>query len=539
MTIKRAAAFFLLLAMLFTLTACKAHKAKNADKTINYNLASDPQTLDPQIATDTPSITAIQALYEGLARLDAKENAIPGVAQSWEHNADSTQFTFHLRSDAKWSKKKYGSVTAQDFVFAFRRALDPTTGSTTCSQMFSIKNARKVHVGQLPVSQLGVAAKDSKTLVVDLEYSSPDFPKLTASAVFMPCNETFFNSTSGRYGLETEYVLGNGPFCIDGAYGWAHDKYLNLARSDNYSGKNAPLPSSVDFSIGSKTVDISDPISALKNQSVDAVPISSSLTDSAQAIGCTLASFQDTTWGLCFNTQSQVFKNLKMRSSFIQAFNRSKVLSHIPRGSSAAENIILPETTLDGQKYRSLAGGPFYLKQSSNASQILASGLSELHLSSMDSIDVYCPDDANIKLMVTEMIAAWNKQFSNYFNMQPLSSSALQNRLQSGNYDVIICSVKPAGDGPLAVLSKFTSNSTDNPANWKDSAYDSLVSSAQGKSAKEAAAAYTAAEKRLNEQAVFYPLYYEKSYYALAKGVTGIIFHPYQGGADFINAGKE
>ena len=73
----------------------------------------------------------------------------------------------------------------------------------------------------------------------------------------------------------------------------------------------------------------------------------------------------------------------------------------------------------------------------------------------------------------------------------------------------------------------------------KDSSYDALVSAAQTKSGPGAAAAYGAAEKYLNQQAVFYPLYYGKTYYAVAKGVTGIIFHPYGGGVDFINAGKE
>lgn len=539
MIIKKAVALILAAAMLFSFSACKTHRAKNADKTMNYNLASEPSTLDPQIAADTSSVITIQALFEGLARLDSKENPIPGVAESWEHNSDNTQFTFHLRSNAKWSDKKYGSVTAADFVFSFQRALDPKTGSSTSTQMYMIKNARQIHAGKLPTSQLGVTAKDAKTLVVDLEYSCPDFPKLTASPVYMPCNQNFFNYTSGRYGLESKYLLGNGPFCIDGAYGWEHGKYLNLARSDTYSGKSIPLPSAVDFSIGSSSVNLSDPVAILKNQSVDAAPISSSQIDAAKAIGCTFTSFQDTTWGLCFNTQSSVFKNRKARSAFLQALNRSAVLSHIPTGSSAAENIILPETTLDGHLYRSLAGGPFYLKQSAQASQTLSSGLKELNLSSMDSVTVYCPDDANIKLMLNEMIASWNKQFNNYFNMKPLSNDDLQSRMQSGDYSIIICSVKPASDGPLAFLSQFTSNSSNNPAMWKDSTYDSLVASAQTKSGKDAATLYAAAEKRLNEQAVFYPLYYEKSYYALAKGVTGIIFHPYQGGADFINAGKE
>lgn len=536
MRIKRAAALILAAAMIFSFSACKKGGPQNAGKTIRYSISADPTTLDPQIAADTPSIIAVEALFEGLTRLDANENPQPGVAETWEHNADNTQFTFHLRANAQWSDKDYGSaVTAENFVFAFRRALDPKTGSTTCSQMYCIKNAKKIHAGQLSTDQLGVAAKDDKTLVVSLEYSCPDFPKLTAAAVFMPCNEKFFNYTAGRYGLETAYVLGNGPFCIDGAYGWEHGKSMNLAKSDTYAGKRAPLPSAVDLTVGSG--DAATLAASLAK--FDAVQVTASQLDAAQALGCTFVSVQDTTWGLCFNTQSQIFKNEKMRRAFLQAFSRKAVLAHLPKGSAAAENIILPSTTLDGQVYRTLAGGPFYLKQDAKASQTLYAGMKELGVSDLEALAVLCPDDTNTKLMVNEMIASWNSQFNNYFNINPQSASSLNSLVLSGDYAVAVCSIKPGGDGPLSTLSLFASSSSANPAGLKDPAYDALLAVAQSKSGAGAAAAYAEAEKYLNQKAVFYPLYYEKSYYALAKGVTGIIFHPYGGGVDFIGAGKE
>lgn len=539
MTIKKTVALFLVVSILFPFSACHGGKAKNAGKTINYHLTSDPVTLDPQIASDTPSLTVIQSLFEGLTRLDANEKPQPGAAKTWESNADGTQFTFHLRSDAKWPDKKYGpAVSAADFVFAFQRALDPKTGSTTCMQMYCIKNAKEIHTGKLPVNRLGVTAKDALTLVVDLAYPCPDFPKMTASAVFMPCNQKFFDDTAGRYGLEAKYFLGNGPFCINGAYGWEHGKYLNLAKSSAYRGKNQPLPSSVDFNIGGTSADLSNEAAVLSKLSIDAAQIPASKIDSARSLGCTFASVQDTTWGLGFNTQSSLFKNEAMRRAFVQAFRRSAVLSHLPEDTEAADNIILPKTELDGQVYRSLAGGPFYLKQSSSAPQLLRQGMKELGVDKVSSVSVLCPDDASVKLMVNEMIAAWNQQFNNYFNIKPVSLTTLASRIASGNYNIAVYPVTPSADGPYALLSAFLSTSTANPAGLKDAAFDSLVLSAQTQSGPKAAAGYAAAEKYLNEKAVFYPLYYGKTYYALAKGVTGIIFHPYGGGVDFINAGK-
>jgi oligopeptide transport system substrate-binding protein len=529
---------FLILAAFFSvLTGCKSGKPSNADKTIVYGLEEDPKTLDPQIASDASSITAVEALFEGLVRLDSKENAIPGVAERWQANTDSTEFTFFLRDGAKWSNQK--PVTADDFVYAFRRAVSPQTNSPACSQMFCLKNARQVHTGTLPVEKLGVSAADSHTLKVELESSYPDFPKLTANTVFMPCNQAFFESTSGRYGLDSSFVLGNGPFRIDGKYGWVHDQYLNLKRSSAYSGGQSPLPSNVDICVNGKDNDLSDPVAALKNGTVDAISVSASQAREAKKNGCTIVSFQNSTWGLCLNTSSSLMKNVNVRKAFIQALDRKKVLAHLPQDTSEANAILLPGTTFLGENYRKLAGNPFLLSQDAQAAHTLAAGLSELGLSEVKSINVLCPDDENVKLMLNEMIISWNSQFHNYFNMEAMDETTLFSKVQSGDYAAALYPIVPDGDGPSQVLSLFRSKAEGNFTGYSNTAYDSLLAKAEAGKGTEAAADYAAAEEYLNRQAVFYPLYYGKRYYAMAKGVSGIVSHPYQGGVDFIGAGKE
>jgi oligopeptide transport system substrate-binding protein len=530
----------LCLSILFTLSACKKQEAKNADKKINYNLTAEPKTLDPQIATDSSSIIAIEALYEGLARLDAQSQPYPGVAEKWESNSDSTVFTFTLRSDAKWTDADKTPVTAADFVYAFQRALSPATGSKACSSMFCIKNAREVNSGALSADQLGVTAKDIHTLVVELNYPYPDFPSLTASAVFMPCNQKFFESTSGRYGLERSYLLGNGPFKVDGKYGWEHGKYLNLVRSGTYSGNQKPLPSNLKFTIGGTDPTVSDPVTALTNGTVDAVEIPTNKVAEASAANCTLSSFEDTTWGICFNTRSDYMKSLNIRKAFIQAFDRSAVIKHLPDSVSNAENIICPSTTFLGKNYRSLvSGGPFYLNQDKNPAALLSAGLAELSQPELKSISVICPDDPDVKLILNEMIATWNAKFNDYFNMTPLDSDTLSQRIKSGSYQIAICPIRPSSDGPLSALSLFKSGEVGNPAHLIDPAFDTMLADAQKQTGSAAITAFANAEKYLNQQGIFYPLYYEKHYYATAKGVTGVVFHPYGAGIDFIQAGKE
>ena len=532
---KRIFSAVLAVILLLGCASCKKEEPNNAGKTISFHLSAEPLTLDPQIAADDSAALTIQAIFEGLARLDENGDPTPGVAESWTSDSGSTSFTFTLRGDAQWSDKT--PVTAGDFVFAFRRALSPATGSTVCRPMFCIKNAREVNAGSLPPEKLGVTAKDARTLVVDLAYPYPDFPALTATAPFMPCNETFFEKASGKYGLEYQFILSNGPFIINGKYGWDHGKYLRLARSDTYAGERRPLPLALSFSIGDEGPDLSNPLAALADADVDAAALPESLVDKAEAAGLSVTSFQDSTWGLCFNTQDDLMKSLNLRKGFVQSFSREKVMAFLPEKAEPADSIIGPDTRIFGRPYRELAdGAAFFAKQDDKAAGFFAAGLKELDLDEFPSVTVLCPDDENVKRMVNEMLVAWNQNAGSYLSMEPLPEDELLQRVADGNYQIALSQVPSGGGRPL---SNFQSDSGSNPARLKSGTFDSLLAKAEQSGVKEAAAAYAEVQNFLSGQCVFYPIYYKKSYYACAKGVTGIVFHPDSAAIDFIGAGKE
>ena len=103
------------------------------DKAISYSLTDEPKNLDPQMASDNNSLLVIRNIFEGLTRFDQNGSIIPGVAEDWTASPDFTEYTFRLRKNAVWSDENKTPVTAHDFVFAWRRALDPATKSTTCA----------------------------------------------------------------------------------------------------------------------------------------------------------------------------------------------------------------------------------------------------------------------------------------------------------------------------------------------------------------------------------------------------------------------
>ena len=136
---------------------------------------AEPATLDPQKMEGTPASIRSKDLFEGLYNQDGDGNQVPGVAESYDVNADNTQYTFHLRKDAKWSNGD--PVTAEDFVYAFTRAVDPALASPYAwfMEIPSIVNATKIIAGEADPSTLGVKALDDHTFQVTLERPVPYF----------------------------------------------------------------------------------------------------------------------------------------------------------------------------------------------------------------------------------------------------------------------------------------------------------------------------------------------------------------------------
>lgn len=535
MKLKRLLSALLALCVLLAFSGCGSKKDEAADKTIHYYAGQEPRTLDPQVADDSAARLAIGALYEGLARLDENGDAVPGAAESWSANDSSTVFTFQLRKDAVWSDGS--AVTAADFVFAFRRALDPQTQSAVCRPLYVVKNARKVNTGGLSADQLGVRAEGDKTLVVELEYSYAQFPALTAGSVFMPCKEVFFQQTQGKYGLETQYILSNGPFEMGGKYSWDHKKQIKLARSDTYKGTKAARPSALVFSLSGSDVDVSDPIKALSDSSVDAIALPEQQVQQAQKLGFSVTSFQDVTWGLVFHTQDELMKNEKIRQGLIEAIPREKLLQYLPENSQAADYIIGAQAVLRGKNYRQQATGVSgYLPQSTKSASLVQTGLKELGHPEFSRVTVLCPNTEQAKRMVNELLVAWNSLTGQYFSMQPMDESELQKAVAAGDYQIALTGIYPQQDDGL--LSVFRSDSAQNPARLADPNFDSLLLTAERSGDSAALSAYVQAENYLSTRAVFYPIYYKNSYYACAAGVSGIVFRPNNGGVDFLNAGK-
>ncbi|UCC76291.1 MAG: AAA family ATPase, partial [Anaerolineales bacterium] len=172
---------------------------------------SNPVTLDPSMAADGASAAVIEELFDGLVDRSPEMEVIPAVARSWEVLESGTRYVFHLRGDALWSDGV--QLTAGDFEYAWRRVLDPATGSPHASFLYDVAGSRAFHEGHASWDDVGVRAADERTLVVDLEGPRGHFLQLLANVATYPLPRHKVEALGGAWAALGN-VVNNGPFVL-------------------------------------------------------------------------------------------------------------------------------------------------------------------------------------------------------------------------------------------------------------------------------------------------------------------------------------
>jgi oligopeptide transport system substrate-binding protein len=205
--------------------------ARGADdveaRTITLALAQEPPQLDSTRATDQVSFFILGHTTEGLLRYDASNRLVAGVAERWDIRPDGA--TFWLRDNARWSDGQ--PVTAHDFVFAWRKVVDPANASEYAFIMYYLKNAEAINSGKMPPERLGVRAAGERVLEVEFEQPVPMFDKLVAFGIYNPVRQDFYESRQGRYGADAQDLLANGPFVMTR---WVHGAHVRLEKNPHY-----------------------------------------------------------------------------------------------------------------------------------------------------------------------------------------------------------------------------------------------------------------------------------------------------------------
>ena len=249
--------FFALAAILFlgiSLTACQPLRVARqpcppGKLCLEYGNTAESNSLDPQMATTVSEAAILREVFEGMYTDGPDGSPVLGVATSAQTSADGLVWTFHMRPES-WSDGQ--PVTANDFVYAYRRMLNPKTGSSYAYLLYVLKNAQAVNSGQMPLEALGARALDDHTLQLTLEHPASYLPQLLKHQAFFPIPAHAVEALKDHW-IDPGKMVSNGAYTFKE---WRLGDYARLEKNPRYRNADSICFDRVDF------IPTNDPISA-------------------------------------------------------------------------------------------------------------------------------------------------------------------------------------------------------------------------------------------------------------------------------------
>ncbi len=405
------------------------------DAYIYFELENRPSTLDPQLVSTREEQVIVRSIFDTLMRYDENGILTQSAAASFEKNG--LTYTFKIREDATW--KEGEPLTAYDFEFAFKRALDPETAAPAVSTLSAVESCRAV---------------DAATFSVTLKYDDPDFLKTMASPIAMPCNEKFFNECKGMYGLTIETTPSCGSYYIRK---WpTEDKFLiRLAKNLEFKGEFEARSMRVYF-----TADERSNAAMLLDGDTDLAFVPIDEVGSVGTEGITLSSLENTTYMLFLspsldsNIRSALHKSVKIAPNTFVGFT----------GCITARSIAPSSLGCDLPDFAALY--PYDIATASSLYQTAVLENSELNLKGL-TLKVY--SDPAAVAAAKSIVAHWQQNLGAFMNIEEISSlESLRADYKSGSYTAIIMPVTADFSHTSAYLSNFVTESVTAEALQKE-----------------------------------------------------------------------
>lgn len=462
--------FLILLALTLIGCAKKAPVLNEEQGTVIINNLTEPETIDPALQTGHPDATVVIQLFEGLTSFDPQTLApIPGVAEKWDISPDGYLYTFHLRTNAKWSDGK--PVTAMDFKYTFTRLLDPKNAARYAYQGYYIKNGEKFNKGEIKdASQLGLEVVDDHTLKVTLESPTPFFLSLLYHTSLYPVRQDIVEKFGSDW-IRPEHIVGNGPFILKE---WSIQKQMVMMPNPNYWDAENVKPKKLIF------YPIENTMTAYKMYQADQIMFTTPapLSEIEKLIESKdpelIVAPMLSTYYYMINTTLPALKNKKIRIALSLAIDRDKIVNKILKAGQIPAWTFVPPGI---EKYSSST--PAFTKTDiSIAKKLLAEGLKEEGLTSFPETKLlYNTSEAHKKLAlaVSDM---WRENLG--INVVPFNQEWKVYLKSESNMDYQIARKGWIGDylDPNTFLDMYLTNGGNNNTGWSNAQYDNLIKSA-------------------------------------------------------------
>ena len=492
---------------------------------VNYGVDAELTTMDVHVVTDGTSYTIIENTMEGLTQFDKDSNIVPAIAESWDISPDGLTYTFHIRESAMWSNGE--PVTAQDFVYSWRRLVNPETASENqflIADTSGILNASAIAYEGAAVDTLGVEATDERTLVVTLERPVPVFLSLLLFPPFYPVNQAFCETHGAMFGQSVEHTLANGAFML--TYWDQGGSLSTVERNPYYYAKDEVTVDGVNFVV---IKDAQSALLAYQNGDVDKIAITGELVE--QYLNDPECRIVDGSflWYVICNHRNEFLSNPNVRLALATCFDKPELCDGVLKDGSHPANYFVPSmlaTGPDGKDFRD--GAPTYLEfDKDKALEYWNAAKAELNFETM-TLSLLVEDTESAIGVATYLQDAMQKNLPGLtISLETMAKKARLQREREANYDLSLTRWGPDYADPMTYLDQFVTTKTK--IGWTNTRYDEMIEEASsGQSALDPAVRWKLLhdiETELLKEAAVLPVYQKNNALLQKSYLTGIEEH--------------
>lgn len=481
----------------------------------------EPATLDPNLAESNVEFYIFNDLFEGLLRVGKNGEVIPALATKWE--TKGTVWTFHLRPEAKWSNGD--PVTADDFVFSWRRLTDPKTASPYGSYLASayVLNAAEINAGGKPPSELGVKALDAHTLQVTLAEPNSYLLKQLVHFPVLPVNRKVVEQY-GKNWTQPQNFVGNGAFKLAQ---WVVNEKVVLERNTQYWDNAHTVLNKVTFLPLQGFPEVARFRAGEIELGYSAPP------ELYQQLKKNLGDEQLVTYPLlstsyfAFNNRQPPFNDVRVRQALNLALDKQVIAGKVLGYGQQPAWTFTPTGAGGFALQPGVAAGWSQEQRIAQAKKLLAeAGFNAQHPL---RFTLLYSNDATIKKIVIAASAMWKKNLGAEVTLQNQERKVVLDNINNGQYSAAFSRWLADYNDPSTFLNVFRSTSSENSAKYANEHYDRLLHQATAaQSPEQVQQAFQQAEDVLAVDTPVAPVYYE---------ANATLVKPYVKGIDFTRQG--
>ncbi|MBU3850016.1 MAG: peptide ABC transporter substrate-binding protein [Candidatus Treponema excrementipullorum] len=550
---------FALLAFSLVFVGCSKKEevtvANNAQQTatksfdLNVCVASEPQTIDPALNSAVDGAIMTQHFFEGLMKwadsgkpVNDKGNMnfaelVNGQASSYQKvvNDDGTvTYTFKIRPDAKWSDGK--AVTANDFVYSWRRLADPNTAADYCYMIDMVKGYAEVNSGEADPSTLAVSAPDASTFEVVLTYDCPYFLEICAFPAAFPVREDVVSAEPDTWTTSngSKNYITNGPWKMAE---WVHDSYIKMVPNEYHYDVANLGPDSITFRLMADSNAMlagfrSNDLQYINQVPVDETPslIASGELDIVDYIGTYYVSYQ---------TQAEPFDDWRVRKAFTLTIDSKYIVEQITQSGQVPATGFVPAGVYDanptGDDFRTVGGDyweapltdEIYQKNCEEARQLLADAGYPNGEGFPVVTYLYNTGDAH-KAIGEALQQMWQKALNVTVQLQNQEWNAFLETRKNGDFQVARNGWIADYNDPISFLDMWLTGGGNNDGQYSNPEYDAAIKEAKSSAdpAVRMAAMHRAEDIIMGEDWALGPIYFYTNSYMMKENIKGAFYTP-------------